>query len=101
MPKRSKLKRYRDMRPAIPLLNDEQAGWLRRLVDGSMRRDVENDPLPYGVATIFLNYRLIEPFTEFSRGAGIVRQSWRCWRITKAGQDALRFSRRHARKGAN
>jgi hypothetical protein len=94
--KSGRLKRYRDIRPPMPLLNAEQAGWLRRLIEGPMRRDGNSDPLPYGMATIFLDYQLIEPFTEFSHGAGIVRQSWRCWRITQSGEQALRTARKEA-----
>jgi hypothetical protein len=86
--------RYLAELPPAPLLNAEQAGWLRKLVDQPMRRDGNSDPLRYGMATIFLDYRLIEPFTEFSKGAGIAHQSWRCWRITKAGEEALRHVQR-------
>lgn len=66
-----------------------------------MGRDGESDLLPYGMATIFLDYGLIETFTEFSKGAGILRQSRNCWRITKSGKDALRRARRDTRKEAN
>lgn len=96
----AKRKLYRDERPPALLLNAEQSGWLSRLTAGPMRRDGNADPLPYGMATIFLDYELIEPFTEFSHG-GIARQSWRCWRITKSGEQALRFAKRHTRKEAN
>lgn len=82
----------------MPLLNAEQAGWLRRLNEGPLRRDANPNPLPYGMATIFLDYQLIEPSTETSHG--FATMTWRTWKITEAGQKALRFARRHSRKEA-
>lgn len=93
--------RRRPAPPPVPLLNLEQSSWLRRLAHRPMRRDGENDPLPYGMATIFLDYGLIETFAEFSTGVGILRQSRNCWRITKSGKDALRRAKRNTRKEAN
>jgi hypothetical protein len=78
----------------MPLLNPEQTGWLKKINRAPMRRDGNDDPLPYSMATLFLHYQLIELATGTSSG-GIATQTWRCWKITDLGKQALRIPRRH------
>lgn len=69
------------------VLSIDQREWLARIASASISRDDPTDPVPFAIATVLLDYQLINAGRHFAEG--IARASWRVWEITPKGRVAL------------